>query len=66
MPATAGSVGLSGGCPPAEMRLEPEQAAFHHSDDLVGEVLPNGNVLGALLTTDNVVSPLDARRVVLG
>jgi hypothetical protein len=34
-------------------------------DDFVGEVLPNVNVLGAPPTTNDVVSPLDARRVVL-
>jgi hypothetical protein len=34
-------------------------------DDFVGEVLPDVNVLGSLSSTDDVVSPLDARRVVL-
>ncbi len=41
-----------------------EQAAFHHYD-LVGQVLPDVSVLGALPSTDDDVSPLDARRVVL-
>ena len=33
-------------------------------DDLVGEVLQDANVLGSLPSTYDVVSPLDARRVV--
>ena len=33
-------------------------------DDLVGEVLPDVNVLGTFPAADDVVTPLDARRVV--
>ena len=33
-------------------------------NDLVGEVLPNVDVLGSLPSADDVVTPLDARRVV--
>ena len=32
--------------------------------DLVGEVLPNVDVLSSLPSTDDVVAPLDARRFV--
>ncbi len=34
-------------------------------DDLVGEVLPDVNMLGSLASNNDVVSPLDARGVVL-
>ncbi len=44
----------------------PEQAAhLAILDELVGEVLPDVNVLGALPSTDDVDFPLDARLVVL-
>ncbi len=48
------------------MMSGPKQAAFHHHD-LVGRVLPDVSVLGALPgpSTDDDVSPLDERRVVL-
>jgi hypothetical protein len=45
---------------------DPEQEPhFTLLNYLVGEGLPNVNVLGAFPTTDNVVSPLNACRVVL-
>ncbi len=42
-----------------------EHAAFRVLDYLVGEVLPDVNVLGVIPTTDDVVSPLDARLVLV-
>ena len=44
---------------------DPNKPHFTILDDLVSEVLPDVNVLDALPSTDDVVSPLDACCVVL-
>ena len=46
-------------------RVDANQLHLASLDHFVGEVLPNVDVLGALTSTDDVVSPLDARSVVL-
>ena len=46
-------------------RVDADQLHLAILDHFVGEVLPNVDVLSALTPTDDVVSPLDARSVVL-
>ena len=53
------------GCPPPEPRSGPDEPHLTVLDDLVGEVLPDVNVLGTFTAADDVVTPLDARGVVL-
>ena len=66
MPATEGSAG-----PGEDVRelgrsgdADEQHLAIQVLDDLVGKVLPNVDVLGSLPSADDVVTPLDARRVV--
>ena len=48
-----------------ERSRHPDQQHLSILDDLVGEVLPDVNVLGALTAADDVGAPFDTRRVVL-
>ena len=47
------------------LRRHLDQQHFSILDDFVGEVLPDVNVLGSLTAADDVVTPLNTRRVVL-
>ena len=68
MPATAGSVGPSAALGEDIRELgrrgDADEQHLAILNNLVGEVLPNVDVLGSLPSFDDVVTPIDARRVV--